>query len=136
MGDRRCLHALQAADHPVEPRLVRERVVRGPQVLELADVGAGHEGPVAGAAQDEDPHGGVGVGRIAGLEEGVVHRPRHRIAGGGAVEGEGGDGAVDGVEGFGRGHGSILRVSRQECGGTARTPAGRAGRRAVPPGGG
>ena len=55
----------------------------GPRILELrelADVGAGAE-CVARRADDECSHVGRGVHLLAGVDERVVHGPRHRVAG-------------------------------------------------------
>gem|GEM_PF-1030006 len=70
------------------------------EALELPDVGAGHEGLAPGAAEDEDADGVVGVHLLAGLVEPLVHVPRQRVAGFGAVEGERHHGALAGDEDF------------------------------------
>ena len=56
LRDRRLGHALEPVEHGVEPRLVCDAVLRGREVCELRDVGAGDEGLAAGAAQDEHAH--------------------------------------------------------------------------------
>ena len=97
----------QQARGPVA--LVGEAVLGGLEDLELADVGAGHEGLAAGAAQDEDAHGIVGIHLLADLEQPLVHGPGHGVAGLRPIEGErhdrsvSGDERVRGVQGFVRG---------------------------------
>ena len=93
--DRRLAHGLQAVEHLVDPGLVDEPVLGGLEVGELADVGAGDEGPAARAAQDHDLHVVVGVDGLAVLDQAVVHREGHRVVGLGAVEGDPGGLAAD-----------------------------------------
>jgi hypothetical protein len=80
--DRRLAQAGQSREHAGESGLVAERC--GPELQELADVGAGREGPVAGALQNEDAHARIDVEPHAR----VVERERHGIARVGPVEGE------------------------------------------------
>ena len=93
-------HALQPAGSPLAVALVLDPVLRGLEALELADVGAGDEGLAARAAQHEDPDGVVGVHLFAGLVEPLVHVPRQRVAGFGAIEGECHHGTLAGDEDF------------------------------------
>ena len=51
--DRRLAHGLEAVEHRVDARLVDEAVLRGLELGELADVGAGDERLPARAAQDQ-----------------------------------------------------------------------------------
>ena len=69
-------------------RLVAQPVLGRLERRELADVGARHERLAARAAQHEHAHVVVGVGRLAGLEQRLVHRERHRVVRLGAVEGD------------------------------------------------
>ncbi len=68
------------SERAVAVALVGEALLGGLEHLELADVGAGHEGLAAGAAQDQDAHAVVGVHQVARLEQALVHGPRHRVA--------------------------------------------------------
>ena len=52
-----------------------------------AEVGAGAEGAVAGAGQDDDPHGGLGTAPGEGGREVADHRGRERVSLLGLVEG-------------------------------------------------
>ena len=60
---------------------------------ELADVGAGAERR-PGRANDERPKLGRRVDPLAGVDQRVVHRPRHRVAGLRPVDGEERDGTA------------------------------------------
>ena len=85
--DGRLAHGLEPPDDAVDRRLVGERVGAGlVEVGELADVGAGHERLLARAAEDEHADVVVGVGGLAGGEELLVHRERHRVVRLGPVE--------------------------------------------------
>ena len=61
------LHALEPGGAGGAVALVGEAVLGVSNTFELADVGAGHEGLAAGAAQDEDAHGVVRVHLLADL---------------------------------------------------------------------
>ena len=78
----------------VEPLFVLDAVLAVAEALELRDVGAGDERLAAGAAQDQHAERGVGVDAIAGVDERLVHLPRHRVARLGPVEGERGERTV------------------------------------------
>src|SRR6266478_1538 len=80
--------ALQPARSPLAVALVLDAVLRGLEALELADVGAGHEGLAPRAAQHEDTDRVVGVHLFAGLVQPLVHVPRQGVAGFGAIEGQ------------------------------------------------
>ena len=85
--DRRLAHALQPADDAVDRALVLEPVLGRGELEELADVGAGHERLLAGAAQHEHAHVVVGVGPLAARVQLLVHREGHRVVRLGPVEG-------------------------------------------------
>src|SRR6185369_4274601 len=61
LRDDRLAHALEPSRAPLPLALVLDAVLRRPEALELADVGAGHERLAARSPQHEDPHGIVGI---------------------------------------------------------------------------
>ena len=78
----------QGADPALHPLLVGDRVLLGPELLELADVGAGDEGLIARAGQDQAAERVVGIRLPCDLAQPVVHREGHRVPGLGPVEGQ------------------------------------------------
>ena len=86
--------ALDAIDHRVEPPLVGDAVIAAAEVAELRNVGAGRE-RAARSAYDEHAHVRVGLGRVAGLDQRVVHLPRQRVARLGAIQRHTRNGSVD-----------------------------------------
>jgi hypothetical protein len=79
---------------PLALALVLDAVLRRPEALELADVGAGHERLAARSPQHEDPHGVVGVHILGGLVQALVHVPRHGVARFRPIEGQGDHGVL------------------------------------------
>ncbi len=70
-----------------------------------ADVGAGGEGAIAGAGEQNDANGGVGGKGGEEVLKLVEHGAIERVENLGAVEGDGGDGAVEGAVERGEGLG-------------------------------
>jgi len=86
---------LERVEDPVHLRFVVDGLLRRLEGPELRDVGAGHEGLVARAPQDQHPDALVGVHLRAELPEPRVHPEGHRVARFRPVEGQPGDAAFD-----------------------------------------
>ena len=71
--DPRHAAALERVHHPVDARLVVERVLLLVEGAELRDVGAGGERLVAGAGDQDRLHRAVAVGVAADLGQALVH---------------------------------------------------------------
>ena len=89
-------HALQPGDVALDAGLVGD-AVRAREADELLDVRAGHEGLAAGAPQDGDAHGRVGLDPRQALRQRLVHREGDGVARGRPVEGQVRDTALDPV---------------------------------------
>ncbi len=87
LGDGGHRDLLEPGETRFEAPLVREAVLAGCEPGKLRDVGPGAE-DAADRADDEHAYGGVGVHAFAGVDERVVHRPRHGVAGPRAIERE------------------------------------------------
>ena len=88
LRDGRLGHPLEPIEHAIEPLLVLHAVVSIGEVLKLCDVGAGDERLAAGAAQHQDAQRRVAVDALAGVDERLVHLPRHGVARVGTIEGQ------------------------------------------------
>ena len=107
--DRRLGDPFQAVEHLVDAPLVGERVGLRAQMLELGDVGAGDERLAAGAAKNHHTDIGFGIRAIAGVEQRLVHLPRHRVARLRPIERQRGDRTVDRVQRLARRQSALLR---------------------------
>jgi hypothetical protein len=96
--------ALDGAQDAVDAGFVGDGVLGAGEGFEVVDVGAGGEGFFTGAGDDE---GADGAGGGGDLGQAFVHREGQGVAGLRAVEGDGADAVVLGVEqvlGHGVGH--------------------------------
>ena len=86
LRDRRHRDALEPSITASRRRSYAMPSSRGRELRELPDVGAGGKRLAGGAQMTNTRIAGVGVHALARLDERVVHRPRQRVAGLGAVE--------------------------------------------------
>ena len=68
-----------------------DRFLRGALLFEFGDIGAGDEGPAAGAAEDDDPDRIVVLEIVHDLGHGLPHLERHGIVAGRIVENQAAD---------------------------------------------
>src|SRR5439155_10470952 len=87
-GDGGHLHRLQRVHDVVAAGFVAKRVLGGPEIAELGDVGPGHERLAPGPGEHHRLDAGIGVDLLAGPDEAVVHAPGHGVARLGPVEGD------------------------------------------------
>ena len=87
LGDGGHCDLLEPGETRFEAPLVGETVLARCEPGKLPDVGPGAE-DAANRADDEHAYGGVAVHAFAGVNERVVHCPRHGVAGSRAIERE------------------------------------------------
>ena len=98
LRDRRLGHPFEPVDHGVELAFVGQRVLARAEPRKLRDVGPGHEGLTAGAAEHEHADARIVVDAIAGVDERLVHVRSHGVPRLGTIdrqEREAGFGTVD-----------------------------------------
>src|SRR5439155_4725968 len=85
--DRGFADPFQAIRHALDALLVGEGVLRGPERLELRNVGPGHERLISRAGQDDRADLVGAVDAFAVVQQAVIHVPGQRVACARAVEG-------------------------------------------------